>query len=85
MLMTREQIQELIADLQGTCNSISECLPTGFSEEDITQEQFEEIDLEIFRCATCDWWFEVSEEQGQDENKAERICEGCQEFAEPPS
>lgn len=79
MLMSEEQLQQLIEDLRGSCQSLAECMPTGFDENDLTQDQHEAIDEAIFECARCNWWCESSEEQTIDDNADERICQECYE------
>lgn len=71
-----ELLQELIDDLNGTAQSIAEALPTGYDENDLTQDDHAIIDDQIFKCATCDWWFEVSEQGGTNDGD-EPVCEGC--------
>ena len=72
-----EQLEELISDLLGTCRSIPECLPTGITEDDLTEADHNEIDQRIFRCDICQWWFELSDE-GQTSEAEVRICEDCE-------
>lgn len=59
-------IEELIQALQGTCKSISEILNSLYDgeteEEDLSDEDRQAIDEEIFLCETCRWWCERCEE-----------------------
>lgn len=64
-------IQKLIDELQGTCNSLSGVLPEGMDDIDLTEQDHEAIDQRIFCCDTCDWWYEAYE-QDTDGN-----CESC--------
>lgn len=64
-------IQELIDELQGTCSSINDHLPEGMDDNDLTSDDHEEIDNQIFLCDTCGWWCE-SCFQDEDGN-----CEDC--------
>lgn len=69
-------ITELIEDLKGTCKTIEEFLPEGMGREDITEEELEELDQEIFNCETCNWWYE------QAENVEGETCSNCGEDEE---
>jgi hypothetical protein len=75
MRLSPEQLQELIDTLCGTSRSIAECLPTNIREEDLPADQLEEIYQQIFRCETCDWWFERSEQAEQESDK--ELCQSC--------
>ena len=59
-------IHTLIEDLQGTCHSINDHLPDGMDEDDLTMDELDHIDQEIFLCAECGWWCEVSESNDKD-------------------
>ena len=70
-----EQIAE---HLRGTCmGDIDGAAQTlfGIKEEDLTAEELQTIDLEIFLCEECGWWCERSEED--EENFG--YCESCVE------
>ena len=69
-------VQELINSLQGTCSSIDDHLPEGMNWEDLTNEDHEAIDNEIFLCAECGWWCEISEQVESDD---EQYCRDCRE------
>lgn len=60
-------IQKLIESLQGTCSTIEEHLPEGMEWVDLTKEDHEAIDAEIFLCEQCGWWCERNEESEQEE------------------
>ncbi len=64
-------IQVLIDDLQGTCQTIEHFLPEGMEREDLTETDLETIDQEIFLCEQCGWWFEVSEQT------EDGLCRDC--------
>lgn len=52
----------------------------GMFEEDLTEEDHNSIDNEIFRCDQCDWWFEDSDHYYNDnEEYYEDICTDCGE------
>lgn len=69
-------IQEIVEALQGTANTIDEVLPEGMDWSDLTAEDHAYIDQEIFNCATCGWWYEISE---QSDNEDENTCIDCHE------
>ena len=78
-------IHKVIDYLQGTLNSISsafgkdgilddnfQSIYPDMTEDDLTQEDFQTLDLEIFQCETCGWWYETSFMGMED-----RICQDC--------
>jgi hypothetical protein len=69
-------VQKLIEDLQGTCSSIDDHLPEGMNWENLTDEDHEAIDNEIFLCAECGWWCEACESNDKD---GEIVCDDCKE------
>lgn len=81
MLLTEDQVQTLIYELQGTCKTMDEAMPEGFTEDDLTEDQLNEIDQEIFRCADCSWWFEASDEADTGKD-GERVCLNCFDIEE---
>jgi hypothetical protein len=66
--------EELCEALQGTCTQISEHLPEGMEEDDLTADDHQVIDNRIFLCAQCGWWCEECEEHEED---GEQICDDC--------
>lgn len=75
--MSAPDIQIIIHDLLGTCQSLDEvCRKHGMEGEDaLTEGAHDAIDAEIFRCSFCSWWCECFE--GSDDD--EPVCEDCQE------
>lgn len=74
--MAEDRITILIDYLKGTCHSLDDACETfGFQEDDLTPEELEQLDEEIFCCGTCDWWHESDEACGYDAN----MCESCYE------
>lgn len=65
-------INEIISTLQGTCMTLDEALPEGMSVDDLTQEDHDAIDNEIFLCVECGWWMELCDDGG------DGICTDCQ-------
>jgi len=66
-------LDEFIQDLQGTCKTMESALPEGMTIEDLTEDDLENIDQEIFNCETCNWWCEVSEMASEEGS----ICRDC--------
>ena len=70
--------QELIEYLQGSCKTLNEGVSDitdgVFNEDDLTKNQIEEIDNEIFCCSNCGWWCELSDQSEDGEN-----CINCVE------
>lgn len=68
-------IHTLIEYLQGTCNSlqagVEQCYE-GMDESDLSKEDLEAIDNEIFCCETCNWWYEICEASEED-----GVCNDC--------
>ena len=57
-------VQVLISYLEGSCHSLLEGMELcfyGMTESDLTSDDNIEIDGEIFRCSSCDWWRSVDE------------------------
>jgi hypothetical protein len=64
-----DKIKELIECLMGTCKSFTDgCNDCGIEESEISEEEHEMIDNEIFLCDTCGWWLELSEMSHDGEN-----------------
>jgi hypothetical protein len=66
-------VQQLISELRGSVDSIDDRLPDGMGFEDLTTEDTQAIDSEIFCCEQCGWWCEVAD---QSENN-DAICVDC--------
>ena len=68
-------IQQIIDYLQGTCNTLNEGVTTCYpnmTEDDLTEDDHNAIDQDIFLCETCGWWCE----QG-DSGDSEGNCLDC--------
>lgn len=78
MKFTRNQIDDLIQYLQGSCDSLSDgifaVIGEDYSEDDLSLDNLEQIDNEIFLCDVCGWWFEVCE---MSESESEQACVEC--------
>lgn len=77
---TSEQLNELVSALQGTCDelnsAINELFGDDYSDDDLTEDDHNFIDNEIFHCDDCGWWYEVVE---QSEVEDEKVCNDCNE------
>ena len=66
-----KNINDIIQSLLGTCQTADDVCETYDIE--LTEEDWKQIDDEIFRCECCMWWYEIGEQQ-EDGN-----CEDCHE------
>jgi len=75
--ITDADIQNIIDYLQGTCMTLqAACQAYGYEEEDLTTEQLETIDQEIFLCTSCGWWHEQGE-SSEHSPDGENYCIEC--------
>lgn len=75
--VTDAQFQELLVEIQGTCQSLNDaCETLGFEEDDLTMEQLEELDQNYILCPSCGWWVEAYEMVNED------YCRNCYEDEE---
>ena len=65
-------VQDIIDELQGTCQSLSWDMDRFLEEHN----GYEEIDEQIFLCDICGWWCEVGEE-ADEQPMGEMICQEC--------
>lgn len=79
-----KDIDGLISYLQGTCGTLDNaCEQFGFTWDDLTSEDFDKIDNEIFLCPICGWWCENCERTSNNISlDSEDICEDCHESGE---
>lgn len=78
--LTPNQREELIESLRGTCmTSLNDKLDElfGLTEMDLSSEEEDLIDMEIFVCGECSWWCEASQESEVDKGDGERYCTDC--------
>lgn len=69
----QRDIDGLIEYLSGTCKSIEEAQET-FGIEELTEDEQEQIDNEIFNCSICGWWSSIEECQ---DDYGEQVCTEC--------
>lgn len=68
---------EVIDDLLGSCDSLHSVLNSyGFTDDDMTSQNYQRLDEEIFCCDSCGWWCESCEEH---EHNGDRVCDDCNE------
>lgn len=74
--MDAKLLEKIIHDLQGTCQSLSGCLENyDLEEDDLSPDDLEEIDNNIFLCEECGWWCGLEElDEGHDQGMR---CEDC--------
>lgn len=78
-MIKNEDLQGIIEYLQGSCKTLTEGIIAvtendDLTEDDLTAEQMQTIEDEIFLCSVCGWWYEVGEmSEAEDEN----ICIEC--------
>lgn len=74
-------IHVIIESLQGTCGTLSSAVNEAYpdmTEDDLTDEDHQLIDLEIFLCEECGWWCEIGE---QHDDHCDDCChEGCEQW-----
>lgn len=72
-------IEVLKQTLQGSCemldSTISQIYP-NMDEDDLTEDELGDIGQDIFRCDSCGWWCDISENI---EAEGEMICNDCGE------
>ena len=71
-------INVIIDDLRGTCKSIDESVESnypGMEYSDLTTEDFEKVDSEIFECTQCNWW--CDQDECKEDESGQWVCEGC--------
>lgn len=66
-------IAQVIGDLEGTTQSIDDCLPEGMIYEDLTAADHTAIDAAIFECEVCGWWVSRDDES----EHAADTCQDC--------
>lgn len=68
-------INKLIEILKGTCLGLNmACESCGYTEDDLSIEELDQLDSEIFECACCGWWYETSE---ANDVAGEFLCNDC--------
>lgn len=78
---TSDQIKKLAEELTGSCGGPSE---DQLERLGIHPSHIDDIGIqlenegEIFVCATCGWWCEVSEMCDPDAHNGEQVCAECE-------
>lgn len=68
-------IQKVIEYLQGTINTVDSAvneLYHGMQDEDLTSDEDTKLDMELFECEVCGWWYERVEE-----SDTINVCQDC--------
>ena len=77
MKVTDKQLETLISDLLGTCQSLEEaCLANDFDNDWLTQKQLNYLDSQIFLCDQCSWWCSTAELENYGDGD---LCVDCSE------
>lgn len=74
------RINKLICYLQGTSISLKEaCNSLGFDRKDLTAEELEELDSQLFQCDNCGWWYNIDKRAYIEHNRFQdnNICTDC--------
>lgn len=71
--MVHKRAIEVAEAIVGTCKSLSDFATT---DEENDLEFCNALDDEVFQCADCGWWSEISE-VSENENNGEQVCTDC--------
>ncbi|MBW3243535.1 hypothetical protein KUV57_12755 [Epibacterium sp. DP7N7-1] len=79
-LIDDDRLEELQADLEGTCKSLSQLIEE--SDLDIDEDTMEDRLLDgtspVERCGGCEWWFRSTDLEF-DEDRYISLCAECEE------
>ena len=76
--ITQEQLDQLIDNLMYTDTGIfpmAMCL--GFDAADLTDEQYDYLDNEIFQCERCGYWCPLGDLSLEGSHSSYSICQDC--------
>lgn len=82
--ISNQKVDEIISILQGTCDTLDGaiqeiCDDENLTSEDLTDEQREKLDGEIFLCDDCGWWYEVCDKSEIEDENVCNVCNDCKE------
>lgn len=70
------EYQTIIDDLNGSSSSLHQALARHDREDLEDNTAFlEQLDDQLFKCASCDWWCETSEAHAGDDG--DDVCDDC--------
>lgn len=70
-----KRIDKLIQYLLGSCKSFDEgCADLGFSADELSMEELEVLDEQIFCCDACGWWEETCD---KNDLGGDALCSDC--------
>ena len=69
----RKILDNIIQDLRGTCQVLDE-VAAYWGAGELSIEDLEYIETEIFLCEGCGWWCELCEQHYED---GEPLCQDC--------
>lgn len=73
-------IQVVIDDLQGTCDTLQGGIENHYpdmTEDDLTEDDHTILNNQIFLCDTCGWWCEISEQCNENPECGGSDCTDC--------
>ncbi len=77
-MLNDKLMDEILDDLQGTCQSLEDVLDSHNMElDDLSMKDLGYIDDSIFVCDCCGWWYELGEINPEIENAV--VCMNCEE------
>lgn len=72
--LTRDQLHEVAAYLEGSTSSLDSILEQyNLVEDDLTERDKQELYALVTVCETCGWWCST------DELNEESVCQECEE------
>jgi len=68
-------IDKLVHNLRGSSKTLEQGLEVqGLSLEDMTDQDNDALDEEVFKCDTCSWWCDIMYAVDDD---GDRVCTDC--------
>lgn len=69
------KIEEFVEYMRGSSNSLNQGLDTfEIDEDELTADDYNYIDSEIFECEECNWWCSQDE---RSEDEGGNTCQDC--------
>jgi len=80
-MLSREELQQVSDELEGTCRSVESVLEQLGLAADPTEVEDQLVDLNLELCPGCGWWMESSELIDANDNVVG--CDQCRPAQEP--
>lgn len=81
MVLTEDQMREILDYLQGSCKDLNDAMRDLFELDDYDIENEKElwhyVENWIFLCNSCGWWCEMCEETATGQGEADFGCKDC--------